>query len=59
MWNSDPEAIARQLQEINTSLRLLNETLKEIRDVLRMIPLAIHIGEVADELYGEAIKDRG
>ena len=59
MWKSDPEAIASQLQDINASLRLINETLREIRDVLKMIPLALHLGDIADELYGEAERERG
>ena len=58
MWKSDPEAIAGQLQDINASLRLINETLREIRDVLKMIPLALHLGEVAEKLYGGAEREK-
>ncbi len=50
--------IASQLQDINASLRLLNETLREIRDVLKMIPSALHVGEIADRLSAEAERER-
>ena len=50
--------IASQLRDVNTSLRLPNETLREIKDVLKMIPLALHIGDIAEKLYGEAERER-
>ena len=50
--------IASQLQDINASFRLINETLREIRGVLKMIPLALHIGDIAEKLYGEAERER-